>query len=297
LREREIRAIHFSCFGYQPRNKPQSSSQRATVREGRHNRGETVVKAVILAGGKGTRISEESYLRPKPMIEVGGMPILWHIMKIYSAGGVHDFVICCGYRGYVIKSYFANYFLHASDVTFDIAENKMTVHQNAAEPWRVTLVDTGEDTMTGGRLKRVREYLGKEDCFMTYGDGLADINLKSLLDFHRQKKVLATVTSVRPPARFGALDTNDGKVVNMREKPQGTSWINGGFFVLSPAVIDYIEGDRTVWELEPLERLAHEGQLAAYTHEGFWQPMDTLRDKSHLEALWNSGQAPWKVWT
>jgi glucose-1-phosphate cytidylyltransferase len=245
--------MHFSSVGREARNERQSSSGLAIVREERHNRGDTVVKAVILAGGKGARISEESY--------------------------------------------FANYFLHASDVTFDIAHNKMTVHQNAAEPWRVTLVDTGEDTMTGGRLKRVREHLGKEDCFMTYGDGLADINLKSLLDFHRQKKVLATVTSVRPPARFGALDTNDGKVIKMREKPQGTSWINGGFFVLSPAVIDYIEGDRTVWELEPLERLASEGQLAAYTHEGFWQPMDTLRDKNHLEALWNSGQAPWKVWT
>jgi glucose-1-phosphate cytidylyltransferase len=255
------------------------------------------VKAVILAGGRGTRISEESYLRPKPMIEVGGKPILWHIMKIYSAGGVHDFVICCGYRGYVIKSYFANYFMHACDVTFDIARNQMTVHQNSAEPWKVTLVDTGEETMTGGRLKRVRGHLDEsEDFFFTYGDGLADIDLKALLEFHRRKKVLATVTSVRPPGRFGALVTDSGKVLNIREKPQGSSWINGGFFVLSPAVLDYIEGDQTVWEVGPLERLAREGQLAAYEHDGFWQPMDTLRDKNHLEALWNSANPPWKVW-
>lgn len=255
------------------------------------------MKAVILAGGKGTRISEESYLRPKPMIEIGGKPILWHIMKIYSAAGVHDFVICCGYRGYVIKSYFANYFMHTCDVTFDIAQNKMEIHQSAAEPWRVTLVDTGEETMTGGRLKRVREYLGSDDFFMTYGDGLADINLKSLLDFHSRQKVLATVTSVRPPGRFGALELNEARVSTIREKPKGNSWINGGFFVLSPAVLDYIGGDETVWELEPLEQLAREGQLAAYVHDGFWHPMDTLRDKNSLEALWASGKAPWKVWT
>ena len=254
------------------------------------------MKAVILAGGKGTRISEESYLRPKPMIEIGGKPILWHIMKIYSAAGVHEFVICCGYRGYVIKSYFANYFLHVCDVTFDIAKNQMQVHQNGAEPWKVTLVDTGEETMTGGRLKRVREYLGDDDFFMTYGDGLADIDLTALLEFHKRKKVLATVTSVRPPARFGALVTDEGRVLNIREKPEGTSWINGGFFVLSPSVIDRIEGDQTVWELGPLEGLTRDKQLAAYSHEGFWQPMDTLRDKTHLETLWSSGKAPWKVW-
>lgn len=255
------------------------------------------MKAVILAGGRGTRISEESYLRPKPMIEIGGKPILWHIMKIYSAGGVRDFVICCGYRGYVVKSYFANYFMHNCDVTFDIGQNKMEVHQTAAEPWRVTLVDTGEDTMTGGRLKRVRRYLDNEDFYMTYGDGLADIKLKSLLEFHLRQKVLATVTSVRPPGRFGALEVSEARVSTIQEKPKGNSWINGGFFVLSPAVLDYVSGDETVWELEPLERLAREGQLAAYIHEGFWHPMDTLRDKNNLEALWSSGKAPWKVWT
>lgn len=254
------------------------------------------MKAVILAGGKGTRISEESYLRPKPMVEIGGKPILWHIMKIFSAGGVHEFVICCGYRGYVIKSYFANYFLHACDITFDIAANKMHVHQNEAEPWTVTLIDTGEETMTGGRLKRVRSYLGDDDFFMTYGDGVADINVQDLLRFHQQHQLLGTVTSVRPPGRFGALVTEEGRVLSVREKPEGTSWINGGFFVLSPKVIDLIRGDDTVWELEPLERLAREGQLASYEHEGFWHPMDTLRDKNHLESLWNSGNAPWKLW-
>jgi glucose-1-phosphate cytidylyltransferase len=253
------------------------------------------VKAVILAGGKGTRISEESYLRPKPMIEIGGKPILWHIMKIYSAAGVHDFVICCGYRGYVIKSYFANYFLHVSDVTFDIARNQMHVHQNGADPWKVTVVDTGEDTMTGGRLKRVRDYLGDDVFFLTYGDGLANVDLRALLDFHRRQNVFATVTSVRPPGRFGALSTEGDRVLNIREKPAG-SWINGGFFALSPKVIDYIGGDHTVWEAEPLEGLARAGQLAAFPHEGFWHPMDTLRDKNHLEALWDSGKAPWKVW-
>jgi len=255
------------------------------------------VKAVILAGGKGTRISEESYLRPKPMIEIGGKPILWHIMKIYSASGVQDFVICCGYRGYVIKSYFANYFLQNCDVTFDIAANKMEVHQIGAEPWKVTLVDTGLETMTGRRLKRVRSYLGTEDFHFTYGDGLADVDLKSLVDLHRREKVLATVTSVSPPGRFGALISQGDRVLNFREKPEGSSRINGGFFVLSPAVIDYIDSDQTVWEGEPLERLAQEGQLAAYAHEGFWHPMDTLRDKNQLEAMWSSGKAPWKVWT
>ena len=254
------------------------------------------MKAVILAGGKGTRISEESYLRPKPMVEIGGKPILWHIMKIYSAGGVNEFVICCGYRGYVIKSYFANYFMHVSDVTFDIAHNQMQVHHHQAEPWKVTLVDTGTETMTGGRLKRVKPYLGSEDFHFTYGDGVANIDLKALVDFHQRQKVLATVTSVRPPGRFGALVTNGSRVLSFQEKPEGGSGINGGFFVLSPAVIDYIEGDHTVWEGEPLERLAREGQLAAYAHEGFWHPMDTLRDMNELEALWSSGKAPWKVW-
>jgi glucose-1-phosphate cytidylyltransferase len=217
-------------------------------------------------------------------------------MKIYSAAGIHDFVICCGYRGYVIKSYFANYFLQTCDVTFDIAQNKMQVHQNDTEPWKVTLVDTGQETMTGGRLKRVKSYLGDEDFHFTYGDGVADIDLKTLTDFHRKKKVLATVTSVRPAGRFGSLVTEGDKVSSFREKPEGNSRINGGFFVLSPAVIDYIDGDETVWEGEPLERLAREGQLAAYSHEGFWHPMDTMRDKSQLEAMWNSGTAPWKVW-
>jgi len=253
--------------------------------------------AVILAGGRGTRISEESHMRPKPMIEIGGKPILWHLMKIFSANGVQDFVICCGYMGYMIKSYFANYFLHVSDVTLDIAKNRMEVLQNGAEPWRVTLVDTGNDTMTGGRLKRVRQYLDDEEFFFTYGDGLADIDLKRLLEFHRQQKVLATVTSVQPPGRFGALVTKGSRVLSFKEKPEGGGAINGGFFVLSPAVIDYIDGDSTVWEGEPLERLAGEGQLAAYDHQGFWHPMDTLRDKNQLEALWNSGKAPWKVWS
>jgi len=254
------------------------------------------VKAVILAGGKGTRISEESYLRPKPMIEIGGMPILWHIMKMYSAGGVNEFVICCGYRGYVIKSYFVNYFLHVSDITVDVGQNKMHVHQAGAEQWKVTLVDTGEETMTGGRLKRVRQYLDDGDFFLTYGDGLADVDLKALLEFHKKRNVLATVTSVRPRGRFGSLVTENGAVLSIKEKPEGTSSINGGFFVLSPSVIDYIEGDHTVWEVEPLEGLARDRQLAAYNHEGFWHPMDTLRDKNQLEALWSSGKAPWKVW-
>jgi glucose-1-phosphate cytidylyltransferase len=255
------------------------------------------VIAVILAGGMGTRISEESYLRPKPMIEIGGKPILWHIMKVYSTAGIQDFIICCGYRGYVIKSYFANYFLQNCDVTFDIAKNKMEVHQNDAEPWKVTLVDTGLETMTGGRLKRVRQYLRDEDFHFTYGDGLANIDLKALVAHHNGKKVLATVTSVSPPGRFGALVTNGDRVTSFKEKPEGSTRINGGFFVLSPRVVDYIAGDQTVWEGEPLERLAQEGQLAAYAHEGFWHPMDTVRDKNQLEAMWSSGKAPWKVWT
>jgi glucose-1-phosphate cytidylyltransferase len=255
------------------------------------------VIAVILAGGMGTRISEESYLRPKPMIEIGVKPILWHIMKVYSTAGIQDFIICCGYRGYVIKSYFANYFLQNCDVTFDIAKNKMEVHQNDSEPWKVTLVDTGLETMTGGRLKRVREYLRDEDFHFTYGDGLANIDLKGLVAHHSRNKVLATVTSVSPAGRFGALVTNGDRVTSFKEKPEGSTRINGGFFVLSPRVVDYIAGDQTVWEGEPLERLAREGQLAAYAHEGFWHPMDTLRDKNQLEAMWSSGKAPWKVWT
>ncbi|MHB8486135.1 MAG: glucose-1-phosphate cytidylyltransferase [Candidatus Acidiferrales bacterium] len=254
------------------------------------------MKAVILAGGVGTRISEESSLKPKPMIEIGGKPILWHIMKIYSTHGIRDFVICCGYKGYVIKDYFANYFLHVSDVAFDIANNKMQVLQNGAEPWKVTVVDTGLETMTGGRLKRARRYLDEEDFCLTYGDGVADINLIQLIEFHRQQKTLATVTAVRPAGRFGALVTSGNKVLSFREKPEGSGWINGGFFVLSPRVIDYIEGDQTTWEGDPLERLAREGQLAAYPHEGFWHPMDTLRDKNQLESLWSDGNAPWKVW-
>ncbi|PBI87017.1 Glucose-1-phosphate cytidylyltransferase [Variovorax boronicumulans] len=256
------------------------------------------MKAVILAGGLGTRISEETGLKPKPMIEVGGKPILWHIMKIYAAHGVNDFVICCGYKGYVIKEYFANYFLHMSDVTFDMVGNTMEVHHRKAEPWRVTLIDTGEDTMTGGRLKRVAPYVRDEELFcFTYGDGVADLNITELIAFHKSQKVKATLTATFPPGRFGALDMQGDKVRSFQEKPKGDgAMINGGFFVLSPSVIDYIADDASVWEREPLERLAAEGQLAAFKHGGFWQPMDTLRDKTHLEELWASGRAPWKVW-
>ena len=251
-----------------------------------------------MAGGLGTRISEETGLKPKPMIEVGGKPILWHIMKIYAAHGVNDFVICCGYKGYVIKEYFANYFLHMSDVTFDMVGNTMEVHQRKAEPWRVTLIDTGEDTMTGGRLKRVAPYVRDEELFcFTYGDGVADLNISELIAFHKAQKVKATLTATFPPGRFGALDLQADKVRSFQEKPKGDgAMINGGFFVLSPSVIDYIADDASVWEREPLERLATEGQLAAFKHGGFWQPMDTLRDKTHLEELWASGRAPWKVW-
>ncbi|RCW67356.1 glucose-1-phosphate cytidylyltransferase [Pseudorhodoferax soli] len=256
------------------------------------------MKAVILAGGLGTRISEETHLRPKPMIEIGGKPILWHIMKIYSSYGIHDFVICCGYKGYVIKEYFANYFLHMSDVTFDMQHNKMEVHQRYAEPWRVTLVDTGDETMTGGRLRRVAEHVRGEEAFcFTYGDGVSDINIRDLIEFHRASQLKATLAATLPPGRFGALDLQDKKVMAFKEKPKGDGGlINGGFFVLSPEVLDYITADDTVWEREPLERLAREGQLGAYEHTGFWQPMDTLRDKTHLEELWQSGAAPWKVW-
>ncbi|MDX8386443.1 MAG: glucose-1-phosphate cytidylyltransferase [Gallionella sp.] len=255
------------------------------------------MKAVILAGGLGTRISEETSTRPKPMVEIGGKPILWHIMKTYSAHGIHDFVICCGYKGYVIKEYFANYFLHMSDVTFDMKNNSMEVHQQYAEPWKVTLVDTGEETMTGGRLKRVRDYLDGEDFCFTYGDGVSDVNITELIAFHRQQQKLATLTGVQPPGRFGALNLEGDRVTSFEEKPHGDgSWINGGFFVLSPNVIDFIDGDATLWEKDPMEKLARDGQLSAYLHPGFWQPMDTLRDKNHLEELWQSGDAPWKVW-
>jgi glucose-1-phosphate cytidylyltransferase len=257
------------------------------------------MKAVILAGGLGTRISEESVSRPKPMIEVGGKPILWHIMKIYSHYGINEFIVCCGYKGYVIKEYFANYFLHMSDVTFDMKNNSMEVHQQFADPWRVTLVDTGEDTMTGGRLKRVGEYVKDEEAFcFTYGDGVSDINIESLINFHRQQKVKATLTAVYPPGRFGALDIKDHKVTTFKEKPKGDgARINGGFFVLSPSVLTFLKDDSTVWEQEPLEQLAKSNQMSAYHHDGFWQPMDTLRDKNYLEELWSTGQAPWKVWS
>jgi glucose-1-phosphate cytidylyltransferase len=256
------------------------------------------MKCVILAGGLGTRISEESVLRPKPMIEIGGRPIIWHIMKIYSAYGIYDFVVCLGYKGYVIKEYFANYFLHMSDITIDMKDNSMQVHQKNVEPWRVTLVETGEDTQTGGRLKRVAPYLEKEEDFcFTYGDGVADVNIGALVQFHRAKKLQATLTAAQAPGRFGALELEGSQVTSFVEKPKGDGgWINGGFFVLSPRVIDYIGDDQTVWEREPLEHLARERQLAAYFHRGFWQPMDTLRDKNHLEQLWAGGNPPWKIW-
>lgn len=256
------------------------------------------MKAVILAGGFGTRISEETSVRPKPMIEVGGMPILWHIMKIYSHHGINEFVICCGYKGYLIKEYFANYFLHTSDVTFDISKNSMEVHQRFAEPWKVTLVDTGENTMTGGRLKRVSEYIKDEDAFcFTYGDGVSNVNIRKLIEFHKHMKTKATLTAVFPPGRFGALDIEGEKVITFKEKPKGDgAMINGGFFVLSPKVLELLKDDTTIWEQEPLETLAKTGEISAYRHVDFWQPMDTLRDKSFLEELWSSGNAPWKVW-
>ena len=255
------------------------------------------MKAVILAGGLGTRISEETSTRPKPMVEIGGKPILWHIMKIYSAHGINDFIVCLGYKGYMIKEYFANYFLHMSDVTFDMVGNKMEVHQNSAEPWRVTLVDTGETTMTGGRLRRVRAYLDDEDFCLTYGDGVTDVNIRHLVEFHKQEGGLATLTAVQPPGRFGAINMEKHRITSFEEKPQGDGgWINGGFFVLSPKVIDYVESDATLWEKEPLDRLARQGDLSAFMHKGFWYAMDTLRDKNHLEELWSSGKAPWKTW-
>ncbi len=256
------------------------------------------MKAVILAGGLGTRISEETYLRPKPMIEIGGKPVLWHIMKIYSSYGINDFVICCGYRGYVIKEYFANYFLHMSDVTFDMTLNKMDVHQQNAEPWRVTLIDTGDETMTGGRLKRAEEFVKDEEAFcFTYGDGVADIDISSLVKFHQQHGKQATVTAVQPPGRYGVLNMDGEKVVSFIEKPKGDGGrINGGFFVLSPKCLNYIADDTVSWESDPLVGLAADGELMAFEHEGFWQPMDTLRDKNYLEELWLGHRAPWKVW-
>lgn len=257
------------------------------------------MKAVILAGGLGTRISEESASRPKPMIEIGGKPILWHIMKIYSQYGINDFIVCCGYKGYVIKEYFANYFLHTSDVTFDMKNNSMEVHERYSEPWKVTLVDTGEDTMTGGRLKRVSQYIKDEELFcFTYGDGVSDINIEALINFHKEHAVKATLTAVYPPGRFGALAIANHKVTTFKEKPKGDGgMINGGFFVLSPEVLSLIKDDTTVWEQGPLEALAAENQIAAYEHAGFWQPMDTLRDKNYLEELWATNKAPWKSWS
>ena len=255
------------------------------------------MKAVILAGGYGTRISEETHLKPKPMVEIGGKPVLWHIMKTYSAYGIDDFIVCCGYKGYVIKEYFANYALHMSDVTFDMRVNRVHVHQSSAEPWSVTLVDTGENTGTGGRLRRVRSYVGDEDFCFTYGDGVSNVDVGKLVAFHKSKGTLATVTATQTPGRFGVLTMNDAKITAFEEKPQGDGgWVNGGYFVLSPKAIGYIEDDDTVWERAPMERLAEEGQLAAFVHRGFWQPLDTLRDKTLLNELWDSGKAPWKVW-
>lgn len=257
------------------------------------------MKVVILAGGFGTRISEESALKPKPMVEIGGRPILWHIMKSFSAWGLTDFIICCGYKGYFIKEYFANYLLHESDVTFDLSKHKMDIHKNGADKWKVTLIDTGNNTMTGGRILRVKKYIGKSSFCLTYGDGVADINIKKLIDFHKKQKALVTLTAVQPPGRFGAfnLGGNQSKIKSFREKPKGDgAWINGGYFVVEPKALNYITGDSTVWEQDPLNKLAKAGKLAAYKHSGFWQNMDTLRDKNVLEDLWQSGKAPWKIW-
>jgi glucose-1-phosphate cytidylyltransferase len=257
------------------------------------------MKAVILAGGLGTRLSEETTIKPKPMVEIGGKPILWHIMKSYSAHGINDFIICCGYKGYIIKEFFANYFLHTSDVTFDMQKNSMEVHSRHAEPWKVTLVDTGENTMTGGRLKRVRKFVENEEAFcLTYGDGVSDLDITASIDFHKKHGKLGTMTAVQPPGRFGVVDMDGQCIKCFSEKPQGDgNWINGGYFVLSPKVIDYITDDSTIWEKEPLERLARENQLDAFLHSGFWQPMDTLRDRLHLEELCTTGKAPWKKWS
>lgn len=255
------------------------------------------MKVVILAGGLGSRISEESIFKPKPMIEIGGKPILWHIMKIYSSYGYNDFVICCGYKGYVIKEYFSNYLLHMSDVTFDIKNNKMEIHHNTSEPWSVTLVETGENTMTGGRIKKIQKYVADEEFCLTYGDGVSNVDITKLVDFHKSHGKLATVTATLPPGRFGALNLKGDKVFSFQEKPAGDGgWINGGFFVLNSKIFDLIDGDATIWEREPLSRLAVDDQLRAYFHDGFWQPMDTLRDKNHLEDLWKDGKAPWKTW-
>ena len=256
------------------------------------------MKAVILAGGLGTRLSEETSVKPKPMVEIGGKPILWHIMKQYSAHGINDFIICCGYKGYVIKEYFANYFLHMSDVTFDMHNNEMKVHHHRAEPWTVTLVDTGDNSMTGGRLARVAEYVKNEDAFcFTYGDGVSDVDISRSIDFHKSHGKKATLTATFPPGRFGALDIEAGQVNSFKEKPKGDgAMINGGFFVLSPSALEYIDNDECVWEQYPLNKLAEDGELMAYEHQGFWQPMDTLRDKVYLEELWQSGKAPWKIW-
>jgi glucose-1-phosphate cytidylyltransferase len=257
------------------------------------------MKVVILAGGSGTRITEESSVRPKPMIDIGHRPILWHIMKIYTAHGLTDFIICCGYRGHFIKEYFANYFLRKADVTFDIKNNQMEVHQHSAEPWRVTLVETGDDSMTGGRIKRIQSYVSGEPFCLTYGDGVGDVNIRELIEFHQRQKTFATLTAVQLPGRFGVFPLEKGqtRVASFTEKPTGESaWINGGFFVLQPEIFDYIDGDDTVWELEPLEQLAHDGQLSAFRHHGFWRPMDTLRDKMVLEEMWARNEAPWKIW-
>ncbi|MFZ5649821.1 MAG: glucose-1-phosphate cytidylyltransferase [Bacillota bacterium] len=257
------------------------------------------MKVVILAGGFGTRLSEETVVKPKPMVEIGGRPVLWHIMKIYSCYGFNQFIICLGYKGYMIKEYFSNYFLHMSDITFDMENNRMEIHQKYVEPWKVTLVDTGQDTMTGGRIKRIKDYVEGSAFMLTYGDGVADIDVAALVEFHRSHGRLATVTAVQPPGRFGTMQIDrEDNVTSFFEKPKGDgTWINGGFFILEPEVFDYIDGDATIWEREPLEKLAAENQLAAYRHYGFWRPMDTLRDKTLLEELWNSGRAPWKMWS
>ena len=256
------------------------------------------MKAVILAGGYGTRLSEETDIKPKPMVEIGDKPILWHIMKIYSTYGINDFIICCGYKGFVIKEYFSNYYLHASDITFDMCENKMELHHCKSEPWRVTLIDTGLNSGTGGRLRRIKSYLGDEDFCFTYGDGVSNINIEELIAFHKKSKMIATVTAVLPPSKYGVLVFNEDKLAGFDEKPKGDGgWINGGFFVLSPRVIDYIDDDATHWEHAPMKRLVAEGQLSAFHHLGFWHPMDTLRDKNSLEAMWVSGKAPWKIWS
>ncbi|MDX2471612.1 MAG: glucose-1-phosphate cytidylyltransferase [SAR324 cluster bacterium] len=256
------------------------------------------MKAVILAGGLGTRLAEETGTRPKPMVEIGGKPILWHIMKSYSLHGVNEFIVCLGYKGYLIKEYFSNYYLHQSDITFDMGNNKMEIHQNTAESWKVTLIDTGASTLTGGRLKRVKDYLEEDEQFcFTYGDGVSDVDITALIAFHKSQGTLATLTATQPPGRFGVIKFNDNLVSSFQEKPKGDeNWINGGFFVLSPKVIDYITDDTTTWEAGPMERLANEGQLSAFKHHGFWQPMDTLRDKQYLESLWDEGKAPWKKW-